>query len=142
MPLLKRSRDLWLQLNKQAGKQIFFETGGIYLNPPNSGDREEQAAIKHNLAHEILSAEEIRTRFPAFQVPDGWTALYEEAAGLIVPEWAIKAHAELARENGAELRENVKMESWRAEDDCIRVETSCGESLTADRLVITAGAWA
>jgi sarcosine oxidase len=41
VPMLKRSRELWLQLNKEAGKQIFFETGGLYLNPPEADNKEE-----------------------------------------------------------------------------------------------------
>ena len=36
VPLLKRARELWLQLNERTGKEIFFATGGLYINPPGN----------------------------------------------------------------------------------------------------------
>ena len=51
VPLLKRSRELWLKLNERTGKTIFHATGGIYLNPPDKigAGKEEEAAKIHNL---------------------------------------------------------------------------------------------
>ena len=69
--------------------------------------KEEECSKIHNLKYEILDSKQIRERFPVFDVPEGWTGFYEEAAGFVVPEWAIPAYADIAKENGAVLHEKV-----------------------------------
>lgn len=55
-----------------------------------------------------LSRKGLKERFPIFDdVPEDWIAMYEHEAGFIATEWAIKAHADIARQHGAELHENV-----------------------------------
>ena len=97
MPLLKRARELWMDLNEKTGREIFHATGGVYLNPPTNIQKEKQVAQIHNLDVELLSTDQLRQRFPIFTVPDGWTALYEPAAGFIVPEWSIPAYVNIAQ---------------------------------------------
>ena len=125
VPLLRRAHVLWHELNKKAGKTIFHQTGGVYVNPPGCVS-EEPAAKLHNLKHEVLTAAELKKRFPVFDVPEDWTALYEEAAGLICPEWAIPAYEKIARDKGAELHENVKVVDWSVTDNKVTVRCADG----------------
>ena len=81
VPLLRRSLALWHELDKRellvtdpgsTSEGLIKMTGGLMIGLPSSevimGTIE---SIKsHNLTHEILTAAEIRTRFPAFEVSD------------------------------------------------------------------------
>jgi glycine/D-amino acid oxidase-like deaminating enzyme len=142
VPLLKRSRELWLELNKRTGKDIFQATGGLYISPPENPRREEEIAKIHNLTIEMLSGTQVKERFPVIEVPDSWKACYEADAGFIVPEWSIPAYANIAREHGAELHENVQVVDWFVEKDRVVVRTSTGERFVGDKLVVCVGAWA
>ena len=143
VPLLKRSRELFLELNRESADPIFHATGGIYIGI-EGGEFVEAAQIAaqiHDIEFERLDAAAIRNRFPAFEIPDDFVGLFESGAGWIVPELAITTHVEAARRHGADIREHVNVQSWKAEGDGVRLMTSAGD-FTADRLIISSGAWA
>ena len=142
VPLLKRAYELWDDLEKESGLDVIEITGGLYLGPPEAtilgGSR--LAAETHGLPHERLGRAALAERFPVFQVPDHFEGFYEERAGYVVPERAMKAHATLARKDGAVLKEREALIEWKSEGEGVRVRTKKGE-YRADRLVLTAGAW-
>jgi sarcosine oxidase len=143
VPLVRRSYELWRDVEEAAGDALLTRTGGLMLGRPDSatvtGSR--AAAAAHGLAHELLDASEVRRRFPAFTPADDEVALYEEVAGLLRPERAIAAYLRLAEAAGAVLHTGVGVDGWKADADGVTVTTHDGE-LHADRLVLAAGAWA
>ena len=62
-----------------------------------------EAAELYGIKHEMLSASEIRKKFPQFAVQDDETAYYEYEAGFLRPERCVRAQLELAKSHGAEL---------------------------------------
>ena len=58
----------------------------------------------HGLDHDVLSAEEVRRRFPAFDVPDGEVGVWEPRAGILFPERCVEAQLQMADRFGAALR--------------------------------------
>ena len=117
-------------------------TGGIMVGPPDGvvvrGTL--RSAAEHDLPHEVLDPREVQARFPAFRLDDGLIAVFDPRAGFLDPEACNRAHIELARNAGAETRFNEPALDWVPEGDGVRVTTS-SESFSADRLVLTAGAW-
>ncbi len=142
VPLLKRSRELWMELNEYADKQIFYETAGLYIsNKPRGLVQDSMAAAeKHNVPYEMLDAKEIRNRYPIFQVPDDTIAMVEPLAGMIVPERAIATYIAIAKEHGADLREHVEVLSYEETKTGVVVKTDHG-IVEGDKLVICKGAW-
>ncbi|MCH2136098.1 MAG: N-methyl-L-tryptophan oxidase [Phycisphaerales bacterium] len=142
VPLLKRSRDLWLSLNERTARPIYQPVGGVYLAAPGADfvRLAHAAAVEHGLDVELLDAADVRDRFPIFRVPEDWIALVERPAGFVVPEWAIEAHAQIARQHGAQLRDGVQVHGWSANGAGVQVDTTEG-SIEADGLVLTAGVW-
>src|ERR1044071_8381491 len=71
VPLLQRAYELWAALEKESGRKLLLQTGGLMLGPLNgilvSGAR--RSAEQHRLPHELLSAAQIRGRFPALAAP-------------------------------------------------------------------------
>ena len=143
VPLVRRSYDLWRELESVTGETLLTTTGGLMLGPPDSMAVAGAlaAARAHGLAHEVLDASEIRRRFPAFTPSDGEVALFEEITGLVRPERAIAAQLRLARSAGADLRPGVPVERWRETGEGVAVTTPDGV-VHGDRLVLAPGAWA
>jgi len=143
VPLLKRARALWEELQADSGRRILELTGGLMI-----GDQDStlvlgasQSAKLHGLDHEVLSASEAMSRFPAFKLGEELTALYEPAAGVLFPEECITAFVSLAQGRGAEFSFNETVVGWHKEAGGLRVQTSKGSYL-ADKVVVAAGAWA
>lgn len=144
VPLLLRAYELWRDLEARRGADLLVETGGLMLGPPSSevvqGSR--RSAETHGLPHEMLSAREIRRRFPAFAVADDIVALHERAAGFLWCERSVQAHLDDAAAAGAELHFEEPVLAWSAtEQGGVRVRTPSGE-YTAGQLVLAPGPWA
>src|SRR5947209_13358297 len=83
VPLLRRAYELWCELEEVSGTKLLQITGIVEIGPP------EGSLIKgvlasvgtHNLCHELLSAEELLRRFPAFRVPPEYRAVVQPAGG-------------------------------------------------------------
>lgn len=142
VPVVQRSYELWAELEQEAGQQLLRQTGGVMFGPPEgetvSGAR--HSAELHGLAHEVLDADEARNRWPQFNPPDDFAAVYEDRSGILFPEKCITAHLEGAESRGAELRYGTQVLGWSSDGDGVTVQTDSGD-VTAGQLLITAGAW-
>lgn len=144
VPLLRRAYELWRRLEADTGRHVLRMTGGLMIGAPDSEvvSGSLRSAREHGLAHELLDAGQIRRRFAPFTPPAGTVALYESEAGVLSPEEAIRAHLDVAADNGARLHFDEQVLSWQvAASGGIEVTTSRG-SYEAGRLVLAPGAWA
>jgi len=92
VPLLLRAYELWRELERDSGQSLLTITGGLML-----GTREStvvsgslRSAREHGLPHELLDGREIRRRFPQFAPDADTVALFEENAGAVRPEDAVR----------------------------------------------------
>jgi len=142
VPLVQRAYELWSDLEGRSGRKLLVQTGGLMIGP--AGGVLVTGAIRsakaHKLPHQLLSAEEIRKRFPAFALPDKMVAVWEPRAGILFPELAIQSYLEIAREKGAALKFNTPVIGWKAHEGGVRVDTGV-QSYTASNLVLSAGSW-
>lgn len=142
VPLLLHVYDLWDDLERED-PGLFLRTGGLMVGKDGSPTVEGSAASAraHGLEHDLLDAAGIRARFPAFRPDDDDIALYEAAAGYVRPERAVSLQLRRAARAGAELRFEEPALDWSADDSGVTVTTAAG-TYRADKLVVTAGAWA
>jgi sarcosine oxidase len=103
-------------------------------------DAMRASAAAFGLPYETLSPADVHDRFPAFAVPDGYEALFEEGAGVVYASAAVAAMQRRATGNGAALRFDEPALDWSADDDGVRVSTA-QDTYHAGQLVITAGSW-
>ena len=99
-----------------------------------------RSAAEHELEIEELEPGEVRRRYPAFRIPDDWQAVFEPRSGVLLPEKCVAAALGQARRYGADLRLNEEVIEWGQDGDGAFVATSNGR-VTADRLILAAGAW-
>ncbi len=142
VPIVQRAYENWAALAREAGQQLFQQTGGLMIGPPEGvlvmGAL--RSAQLHRLAHELLTAKEIRRRFPAFQPADEMVAVSEPRAGILFPERCVEAHLKMAQHSGAALQFDEPAIKWERDGEGVRVITAKGEYV-AQRLLIAAGAW-
>jgi sarcosine oxidase len=144
VPLLRRAYELWRELEAASGRDILITTGSIDGGPEEGAlfQGALASARLHGLAHEVLSAPQINERFPAYRLPANARAVYQPDGGFVASERAIVAHVEAAQAAGAVIRAREPVLEWSVQPSgSVRVITTRG-TYEAERLVLTAGAWA
>lgn len=144
VPLLLRSYELWDDLDGDR-PGILTITGGLMIGDATSATVAGSlaSARQRDLPHELLDAAALRRRFPTFHPGEDTLAVYEQRAGYVLPEETIRTHLARAGSRGADLRFEEKAVSWHADPGGGEVTVQTGRgTYHADKLVITAGAWA
>jgi sarcosine oxidase len=142
VPLLRTSYARWRALEQRLGEPILVTTGGVDVGLPDSRAVRGSLASSqaHDLEHELLEADELMRRYPGFQVPSDYVAVYQPDGGFVMSERAITAYARFALEDGADLHGHERVLDWQAVGSGVRVRTDRGE-YSASKLIISAGAW-
>ena len=142
VPLVQRAHELWRDLEAVSGKSLLTVNGGLMIGPPDGtvvmGTL--RSAREHGLPHEILSAADVKKRYPPFELDSDLVAVLDPRAGYLDPEECTRAHLDLAAAAGAETRFNERVVSWSATDHSIRVVTSKA-SYESERLLLSVGSW-
>jgi sarcosine oxidase len=143
VPLLKRSYELWDELSAAFGEQLFVRCGALMIGRPDSPivAGTLKSARQWALPHEVLSAAEVRRRFPAFAVPEDQIAVFEANAGYARAEAAVLANIELALDAGAEFWFDTEVDSVELGPAGVHLQAG-GEEVVAARVVLSTGAWA
>ena len=142
VPLVQRAYQLWAELEKRSRRRLFLQTGGVMVGSPEGVliRGALRSALRHRLAHEVLSAGELRRRLPVFRPARNMVGVWEPRAGVLFPELAVEAHLEMAADDGAVLRFNEPVVSWEPRGQGVQVRTP-NHSFSANRLVLAAGPW-
>jgi sarcosine oxidase len=143
VPLVRRARTLWRQLEQTLGRKLLHVTGVLEMGEPHSVLMQGTlaAARLHGLPHELLSAADLMRRFPAFRVPPNYLGLFQPDGGFLAADAAIRTLLAFAREKGADVREHLTVRRIEAGAHGVRVTTDAGE-IDADTAIVSAGAWA
>lgn len=141
LPMALRVWELWQQLERDSGERLLVTTGNLTIGPPHgpavSGF--QVSARTASIPHEMLSAVDVRKRWPQLMPPDDFAAGLETEAGIVFPERCIRLFLRLAHASGAALQADEPVTGWTPHGDGIAVRTTRGR-YTAGRVLIAAGA--
>ncbi|OLT12438.1 sarcosine oxidase [Pseudonocardia sp. CNS-139] len=143
VPLARRSRELWLELERASGVRLFEPTGGLLIGPPDGHVVEGTlaAARRFDLPVDVLDTGRVRAEHPAHHaLPDGHVAVREDDAGLVRPEAAIRAAVSAAAARGARVLAHTWVSEVDAGGDDVVVRTPARD-LRVGQVVLTAGPW-
>ena len=143
VPLLKRAYELWDELEQLVNEKLLYITGSIDAGLAESWVFKGalQAAIEHNLPHEVLSSAEITQRFPGYQFPSDLMGVYQPQGGFLLPERCIVSYVNTAVALGADIHGREQVHGYApTPSGGVRVTTDRA-TYEADSLVMTAGAW-
>ncbi len=149
-PLVRRSHEIWRELEAETGEILFMQTGGLIMGPREGAAKHHGkddfvrrtilVAEQAGIAHDVLDADGIVARFPQFILRGDEIGFFEPTAGLVFPERSVSIHLQLAEASGARLYLDEPVELWRQEGTHVQVRTS-QRVLEAPRVILTAGAW-
>jgi sarcosine oxidase len=142
VPLVRRSHELWRELERETGRPLLTQSGAVILAPPSSPFLAETraAAREYGIEHERLTSDELRGRFPMFAAGEETDVYYEPEGGYVRPEAAVAGQLELAGRRGAHLRFGERVRRWAASPQGVVVSTDT-DSYGAQQLLLCAGPW-
>jgi sarcosine oxidase len=142
VPLVERAYELWEDLEVETGRDLLHITGSVHSGDPETGivSDAREACERNDITYEELSAVEINERFPGFDLPDEFGAIYQSDGGFLDCERCVSAHVEAAHATGATVHGREQVIDWSETTEGVVVKTDKGR-YEADELVVTAGSW-
>jgi sarcosine oxidase len=142
VPLLERAFRQWQQLGAETGVSCLHRVGVLLVGKADSAvlNGSRRSAECHDIPVRSLDPDELRATYPQFRFSSDMHALLEPGAGFVVPEHGVRAHLDLARRHGADLRYGTRVTGIDADRRIAHVCTDRG-NIRARRVVVTAGAW-
>jgi monomeric sarcosine oxidase len=143
VPLLIESYRLWRELEGLSQRNLLHQIGLIQVGPAGGVvvPGVLRSAEEHELAVEKLTAASVQKWWPGLRAGDDMVGVFEPEAGYLLVEDCVDAHLNAARAAGAQILLDTEVRTWTADDREVRIQTNQGE-FGADRLIISAGAWA
>lgn len=150
VPIVRNSHRIWRELEALTGESLFEQSGLLVLTSSAEFDPQDPTdftlrtiglAQTYGIEHEVLSAEQIRQRFPQFaNVHDSAIGYFEPGGGFVRPERCIDVQLKLAEQHGATLYKGETVTAISSNEEGVTVTTN-QRTLRADKLVISAGNW-
>lgn len=141
-PILKRSRDLWAELEAETGQDILTRCGGLSIGTadgPYIPSLLETTRV-NGAEHQILSREEMAERYPQHNLREDDIAVYDPHAGALRTDRAVTAAVAAAEANGATVHTSTPIDSITETDDGV-VVTSGDKSWTFESVIVSSGGW-
>lgn len=142
--MLVEALPLWRQLEAESGSALLTTTGIVNHGDNPGFDAVHEALNAAGIPAEFLPTDEASRRWPGIRFDT--RVLYTPDAGRLNADRSVAALQGGASARGAEVRHGARVTGLRVlGDDEVRVtfETSgITESVTARRVVVSAGAWA
>ena len=149
-PLVRRSHEIWRELESETGESLMLQTGGLIMGPSSGAAhhhgkddfvrRTIRVANESGVAVETLDAAEIAARYPQFILEGDEIACFEPTAGMVFPERCVDVQLRLARNHGAMLHLDERIMDIRTITGGVEITTD-RRTLQAGRVVLTAGPW-
>ncbi|WP_412066384.1 N-methyl-L-tryptophan oxidase [Rhizobium sp. SYY.PMSO] len=142
VPLLIKSRHLWNELEADTGTLLLNLIGAISMAQEDSDYMRNVIASCRNfdLDHEILSASQVRERYPVHTLDPGEVAVLDRWAGYVRPDRANMVAARQAESLGATLHRYTPIRDIEFSQHGATVYSDTQE-WRVRKLVLTAGPW-
>ena len=142
VPLVQRAFVQWRELEEETGLDLLLMTGCLNIGRPGTQvvDGVIASARRHGLPSEVLPSDAMRSRFPAFALPESHVGVYQPTAGVLNADACVGALVDASVARGATIRHGELVNNWEPDGDGVIVRTPSG-TIRAQKLVITAGPW-
>ncbi len=138
----QRSLAAWQHLAVEAREPLFHATGVLWLGRP--GDRYTldtlDVLVRAGVAHERLTADEIRARFPQFAFDEDVRGIFEPGSGALMARRAVHALVREAVRAGVEYR-TAAVAPPDAGGRVSALRTGDGARIAAGTYVFACGPW-
>jgi monomeric sarcosine oxidase len=141
--MVGRSLELWEQLAKETGRNLYTQTGVLSLDMDADGYTRAGYTIMRNLGLpvELLSHQECTHRFPQFKVDEYRAITYNPLGGMLHVMECMKALTQRFLRLGGTIQEGFPVESAIPTSTGGMLRLRDGTSQAVDRVILVPGAW-
>jgi len=142
--MVLRANEIWKELEGLSGEELYNQCGMLL------GAHEEhtffqntiKAAQDFSIEHQILDGHQVERLFPALKAAHTDNVFYyEPGAGFLRPEKCIDVQLKAARNNGATILPDTRVEALKEIDGSVQIKLGNGEVISAKKVVVTSGPW-
>ena len=131
------SLPLWRELEAESGHALLTILGGIDFGGDVGAN--VNALRECGASFEAMTESDAEDRFPTVRLAEG-DALFQQDAGIVAADRAVRALVEAATQRGAEVLEHSEVMELLPKDAGVEVRTEQG-TYAVRCAVVTAGAW-
>jgi sarcosine oxidase len=150
VPLVLRSNEIWEEMEAATGRSLFTRNGGLVLasagihgshHGSNAFLAETIAAAKaFDISHDVLTTQDIRQRFPQFELTASEQGYFEPGAGFLRPEACVEAQIAEAQKHGARVFTSEIVIALSRKAGAVEITTDKA-AYSAAKVILTAGPW-
>ena len=143
VPMVLRAHRLWQDWGKLFNTTLLEVTGTLDIIEPGLDivERGEAACKAFDLPYEVLDAQSIMARHPAFSLPSDYCGLFQPDGGFVMSDRAIVTLTAAAIDKGAEVHPREKVtDIIPLPHGGVRVKTDHRE-YEAGRAILSPGPW-
>ena len=135
----------WKELEAEAGKTLFFRTGGVSFSPPGVDYAKRVAAnlAELQVPHWRSSGKAWNARYDVYRLPGDYDVVFEPDAGMLFAARALETMVNLACQRGGantQVFAQCPVRHIDLDGDHPVVITD-SMRITAERLIVSAGPW-
>lgn len=133
---------LWSEVQDRTSERFMFRVGCLDISGPGfpRARQARDSAAAYDLRHEWLTGKEVTASWPAWTIPEDREVCHDPDAGFLDVALTLRALGAEMTQAGGSLRTGERVLGWSADTSGIEVTTG-NDTIAAESLVLTAGAW-
>ena len=143
VPLLRRAYAYWRELEQLTGETLLLTSGILEMGMPGSRlvAGTLKASEQYGLDHEVLSPREVQRRYPAIELPQDYSSVWQPDAGILRSDAINALHIRHAIAQGAQVVTNARVLAIEPRAGVVRLVLDDGRAIEAGSVVVCAGPW-
>lgn len=140
---VRRSLDLWKELEKSTRQQVYHETGVLWMFSVDDQYMQTSIPVAKEFGFEVdeLPLQQGKQRFPQINFEGVKTLFFEHTAGSLLARKACHLVTELAQSRGAAAISASVQRPGEITNNLTEIHLSNGKKITADHFVFACGPW-
>lgn len=138
-----KSLAAWKELFERVGRSHLFQNTGVLWTARRGhpyGEATVEVLRRQNVAHRVLSPDEIAQRYPALRFDGEIFGIFEPESGALLANQAVRAAADEAERMGVELIQGIVL-PFAEEGRLERIITNRRQTIAAETFVFACGPW-
>ncbi|MCU1307134.1 MAG: hypothetical protein JWN45_1829 [Acidobacteriaceae bacterium] len=138
-----RSLRMWQELFHDAGQPLFIKTGVLWLGTEADAYTPQQTGSlsAEKIAHEMLSAGELASRFPQFGLDGISVGVFEPDSGVLLARRSVTAVLDDAVRSGVQYVIDAIDAPEREGVHLDHLQTRAGKEIGGEVFIFSCGAW-
>ena len=133
---------IWKELEKKLGQKLLIQNGMLEIYDKSAVNKETRRLSTLNdlgVKYDVLTGEEVNTRFPLFSVPQTFSGIYEYEGGMLLASKCVAGLQKVFVKNGGTFKDSEIVTNILP-GDIVTIQTSKG-AYKAKSIIITAGSF-